>query len=432
VTDAVAPPAIPTVVVFDYNWGGHIPATHRLIVESALRAGWRAVSLSGGSDEVTAHVEGVLPGARERLVAPSCSELGRPPARATQLAFLRWVPGGFALWSHIRRNRALRARHAMQRWNVCRTALERVRLHLRDGSLLFLPYLDDMLEPDLPFAAMSLPLPWAGLHMAASDLLDPRLRSAMEGRLRRLAHPQCRGLAVYDEAEAAALRRLLPERTVVTLPDGNDSSLAVPTSPVAQELERRAAGRRIVGLLGHLSEPKNLLLFLEIATAPRNRDLFFLVAGQYEPLSVAPAVRRKLLAASSGAWENVWALPNRIPSEGDFNRLLQRLDVVFAVYRDFTRSSGILTKAALFRRPILVASRYCMAERVLAYRLGLTAGQDSVAECEAAMRRLLLEGAPGAEHDRFARDFSVATFQARVADFLTTCRALPALPPRGP
>jgi len=283
-----------------------------------------------------------------------------------------------------------------------------------------------MLEPDLPREAMDVPLPWVGLHMAASDLLHPGLSPGMEQRLRLLSHPGCRGVAVYDEGAARALRRLLPALPICTLPDGNDTSRATHPSALAQELERRAAGRKIVGLLGHLSEPKNLLLFLEIATEPRNRDVFFLVAGQYEPLSVAPAVRRRLSEASSGKWENLWALPNRISSEVDFNSLLERLDVVFAVYRDFTRSSGILTKAALFRRPILVASGYCMGERVNTYRLGLTASENSRAQCEEAMRRLLAEGAPGADYDRFAAEFSMATFQARVVDFIGSCRPVPA------
>ena len=412
----------PTIVVFDYNWGGHIPAYHRLIVESVLRAGWNAISLSGGSGEVRAHVDRVLPSARGRLFAPFCPRLGQSPARNTKLAFLRWIPGGFAVWSRIRRNPTLRTRHALDRWDACRAALADIRARLGDHVLLFLPYLDDMLEPTLSSCVVDVPVPWAGLHVSASDLRDRGLRLEMEQRLRMLSHPRCRGLAVLDEAAVNPLRSLAPHVAIATLPDTADDSLAEPSSTLARELERRAAGRKIVGLFGHLSEPKNLSLFLGLATAARNRDIFFVLAGQFEPLSVAPAVRRRLTAAAVGKWENVWALPNRIPAESEFNRLLARVDAAFAVYRDFTRSSNILTKAALFRRPIVVAAGYCMADRVAAYGLGLVVDQDDAAGCESALRRLLDHGAPGADYDGYARDFSSAAFQTALVEFLVTCQ----------
>ena len=101
----------------------------------------------------------------------------------------------------------------------------------------------------------------------------------------------------------------------------------------------------------------------------------------------------------------------------------KRVDVVFAVYPNFTRSSGMLSKAALYRRPILVASGYCMAERVAAYRLGMSADQDSVAECETALRQLLSRGTPDADYDGFAKDFSFPAFESRLVDFLATCLA---------
>jgi hypothetical protein len=72
-----------------------------------------------------------------------------------------------------------------------------------------------------------------------------------------------------------------------------------------------------------------------------------------------------------------------------------------------------------------------MADRVTAYRLGLTADQDSVAECESAVRRLLAEGAPCAEYDRFARDFSVSAFQARLVEFLAACQGASLTPRSG-
>lgn len=410
-----------TLVVFDYNWGGHIPSYHRLIVESSLRAGWRVVSLSGGSGEVRCHVEQFIPEASHRLLTPSCPELGRAPARKTTLSFLRWLPGGFTLWSMIRRHPRLRAKHAAARWEACRRALAGAKEYLAGPAMLFFPYLDDMVEPELAPEAADLGLPWAGLHVSVSDLRDPTRRAGMEQRMRFLAHRSCRGLAVLDEVAAQAVRQLYPRQIVATLPDVADATLGDPGSPLTKELQRRATGRRIVGLLGHLSEAKNLALFLDIATAPQNRDIFFFLAGQYEPLSLPPALRQRIQTAAAGQWENVWALTDRIASEAEFNRMLESSDVVFAVYRNFTRSSNILTKAALYRRPILVAANYCMAERVATYGLGLAIPEDSLAAGEMGLRQLLTEGAPDADYAVFAHDFSIDKFRNRLAEFLTHC-----------
>jgi hypothetical protein len=410
-----------TLVIFDYNWGGHIPSYHRLIVESALRSGWRVVSLSGGSGEVRRHVEQNFSAGIDRLLTPICPELGRPPARKTTLSFLRWLPGGFAVWSRIRRHPRLRARHASARWGACRRAIAGIGEELSGRTLLFFPYLDDMVEPELSPEAAEVGLPWAGLHVSVSDLRDPARRADMERRMHILSHRSCRGLAVLDEAAARAVRQLHPAQIVATLPDIADTTLADRGSPFAAALQRRAAGRRVVGLLGHLSEAKNIALFLDIATAPGNSDLFFLLAGQYEPLSLPPELRARIEEAAAGRWDNVWAITERISSEAEFNRLLERTDIVFAVYRDFTRSSNILTKAALYQRPVLVAANYCMAERVAAYRLGLAIPEDSRAAAEIALRRLLAQGVPDADHANFARDFSIDEFRIRLAEFLENC-----------
>ena len=177
---------------------------------------------------------------------------------------------------------------------------------------------------------------------------------------------------------------------------------------------RRARGRRIVGLLGHLSVAKNLKLLLDLASDSRNKDLFFFFAGQYEPLGVPPATRNQLAHAAAGKWDNIWALLDRIPDDREFNAFISRLDVVFAVYRDFCRSSNILSKAALFRRPVIVAQGYCMADRTAEYNLGLAVPENDPATTITAIRRLLA-APPVGDYERFARDFSQEEFENRLS-----------------
>jgi hypothetical protein len=288
-------------------------------------------------------------------------------------------------------------------------------------ALVFFPYLDDMLEPGLTVEDVDGALGghrWAGIYMDASDLRSPRARARVLNRLHLLRAASCAGVGVIDEATVEVLRATVPGKVVHCLPDAAEPSLAPTDPPELTRLRSMARGRRVVGLLGHLNEAKNLELFLQIATDPAQSDLFFLIAGQFEPLGVTARVRRTLEAAAAGRWENILAIPQRLRSEGDFNALVAGSDVLFAVYRDFTRSSNMLSKAAQWRRPVLVAEGYCMAQRVREYGLGEVVDQDDRAACVAGLRRLLGRSPTVSGAERFAEDFSVARFQQHLIAFL--------------
>ncbi|WP_415908468.1 hypothetical protein [Oleiharenicola sp. Vm1] len=390
-----------------------------MIVESLLRSGWEVTSLSGFPAEIFRHVSLRVPDATPHLHAPAVPGLGRPPARAGALELLRRIPGGFALWTRIRTNPRLRRRHALARWRACRDALAALPNHPR---LVFLPYLDDMLEPELSLSGVSLPVPWIGLHVSASDLREPALAPAMRVRLRVLREPGCRGLLVLDDKLPDLVRPETLGRIVATLPDIADTSVAV-DFPLLQELRRRAAGRPIVSLLGHLSEAKNIRLFLQLAQETDPGRAFFLLAGQFEPLGVAPDLQCQIAAAAAGQRTNLWAIPDRIASEAEFNGLFRESAVIFAVYRNFTRSSNILSKAGFFRRPVMVADGHCMAERTAEYQLGLALAEPEPHAAGVALHRLLHDP-PAADYARFDRDFSTAEFQRRLDDALTRAALL--------
>lgn len=414
------------IVVFDYNWGGHIPAYHQLCVEAACRSGLGPViSLSGHPEVIRPAVEQRCHAAGHTLQTPPCPELGRPPARDSFLRFLHRIPGGHRLWSRIRVHPRLRARHALNRWAACGRLLQ--QLQVRPAVVLF-PYLDDMLEPDLTTADIDRALgghPWAGIFMEASDLRSPSLHGRIAARLPLLQGRTCVGVGVLDEAVIEPLGSSLLGKEVIFIPDIAESSQPATDPPQVSQLRRMAGGRKVVGLLGHLTDVKNLELFLEIATDPSNRDLFFLIAGQFEPLGVSPPVRHQLERAAAETWENILALPGRIGSEGDFNALVASTDVVFAVYRDFTRSSNMLAKAAQARRAILVADGFCMAERVRAYDLGRATDASRPVDCISAIRALLSHPPTAAAYARFTKDFSAERFNQQIVALLRSAASHP-------
>jgi hypothetical protein len=78
----------------------------------------------------------------------------------------------------------------------------------------------------------------------------------------------------------------------------------------------------------------------------------------------------------------------QIEKDEEFNKLMTLSDVVFIAYYKFYHSSGILTKAAVFHKPVIVSEEYCMGERVKKYRLGLTIPEGDVNRCVEAIRCL--------------------------------------------
>jgi hypothetical protein len=55
---------------------------------------------------------------------------------------------------------------------------------------------------------------------------------------------------------------------------------------------------------------------------------------------------------------------NEFPDEAQFNSLVYICDILFAAYNNFPNSSNILTKAAIFQRPVVVSNNFCMEKRV--------------------------------------------------------------------
>jgi hypothetical protein len=61
------------------------------------------------------------------------------------------------------------------------------------------------------------------------------------------------------------------------------------------------------------------------------------------------------------------------------------------VYEPFYHSSGILTKAAFFEKPVIVSAGYCLEERVKKYALGVAVEPGNVPQITAAIAGLLGE-----------------------------------------
>lgn len=355
----------PLIAVYSQVASGHVPAYHRLY--------------------------------REQFAAAGCDVLDLPPVPVTWSAGLT---GQLDRWPRWRGRRAWRRAAARVR------IAERAAGRAVDGA--FLVYLDlGFLEAAIgaPEVDAWFPHPWAGVVNA--PLAVRQASRPFAGGERVLAATQCRAVVVTDGEFVPACRAAWPGRDVLTMPEVAD--LSAPSRPAGlRELADFARGRRLVGSVGVFGAKKNIPALLALARQAEAAlpDVAFFIAGDFSPRSCPGPERRALQRALRDFPRNVAVFPEPIADGPDFNAWVSACDVVWLAYRDVAFKSNVLTKAAHFRKPVLVSPGRVMAAHVVGHRLGEVVDPDDTAGTLSALRRLL-------DSDEEARDF--AGFAARNA-----------------
>jgi glycosyltransferase involved in cell wall biosynthesis len=118
---------------------------------------------------------------------------------------------------------------------------------------------------------------------------------------------------------------------------------------------------------------------------------------------------------------NLFIQETYVADESVFNEIITLADVIFAVYKDFYRSSNMLSKAAYFEKPILVAHQCLMGERVARYGIGLAvAPNDSDAIHQALVAAPQLPKL--SEHfAAYRKDFNQQALQNKLISFVQAC-----------
>ena len=211
---------------------------------------------------------------------------------------------------------------------------------------------------------------WTGLYLHPHIFHRPdRLAPGVKRKwpISRLwSLPGLRGLLMLDEGIAPMVAQAIG-RPVTLLPDIADDSCRT-DDPLALSLQKFSAGRPIVGLLGHLVPSKGVVALARCALADSG-SIVFAFAGEIHWEMFAEE-EQDLLRRLKTDCPHVWIHDGRIPDESAYNMLFSSCDVIFAAYHDFPHSSNTLTKAAIFKKPVLVSSGHLIAERVIRYRLG--------------------------------------------------------------
>jgi glycosyltransferase involved in cell wall biosynthesis len=128
-------------------------------------------------------------------------------------------------------------------------------------------------------------------------------------------------------------------------------------------------------------------------------DCFFFLGGDLSWADTKKNIQYQL----QHAWEtapNIFTYFQRITTESTLNSIIDGSDIIVASYISFPNSSNILTKAAFFKKPIVVSDGYLMAERVREFDLGEVVPEGDSEALAAAIRRTLTPGYREELHQR--------------------------------
>ena len=289
----------------------------------------------------------------------------------------------------------------------------------KDCSLVFFCTVDDYMNDFIPIYLFDFIMhyKWGGLYLQANR--NNKVKCFDKRKL--FLSKRCIAVAILGKA-SPFLSNLINNKIVI-FPDFTETSLPEKEYFLAQEIRKKANGRKIVSLLGAIASRKGLKTFINTTTILDESDFFYVLAGEGAETSITKE-EIQLINSQFKNKSNCFYHPEKIISDEDFNSLIDCSDIIYAAYIDFEYSSNMLTKASFFRKPIIVSKGYYMEEVVNKHRIGLAIEQNNSTQCRDAIlslssRDFIHNIKP--EFDLFYKDNSIDVLYSRFSHIHDRC-----------
>ena len=367
-----------TIALVDTLWGGHHPTYLKFFAKTLLELGHEVIVLCPAPEEVNQWIIGCCPELTNRL---HCFELNEP--RLPYFPLRRW---------QLRKL-------VIARWQQVAKIMEKIATKLgKIPDLTFFAWLDSYLGFYLTAATIDqiFPYRWSGLYFRPplrKTLKYQQLRRGILDPLAVLKSKHCPSIAVLDEGIADRLQGKIA-KPVIAFPDFTDESPPDLDWQIVKDIAAKARGKRIISLLGSLSEYKGLPTFVELSRRFPEGWLF-VFAGNLSTVGIKTQEIETIKSFFCSEPENCFFYLTKIPGESQFNALVKISDVLFAVRENFPYSSNTLIKAACFQKLVIANQQYCIGERVKKFHLGYTIEAGNIAQCVSLLEQLRTELSTG-------------------------------------
>ncbi|NER81125.1 MAG: glycosyltransferase family 4 protein [Leptolyngbya sp. SIO1D8] len=395
-----------TIALVDANHGrGHHLTYMRFFCKTLLNLGYRVISFYPDPVAVTDWLQSECPQHLDNFHAFEIGEhdhrklpvWGEIPSNL-ELPFIGKVPSN------------LQPLIVLARWRYTAELIQKAVKQVGfEPDLVFLNWLDDYFSYFLTHHLIDLIFPynWSGIYFRPGDLRFKKLSLIPHYATAR--SPRCKALTLLDEEFAQTIVDKL-DAPVIPFPDLTDEAGPDPNLDIIKQIREKAGNRKIIGLIGALSKRKGLLTFLEVAEKSIDKDWFFVMAGPLNQSTFHQEYNQRLAddfkkvqSILESPPDNCFFHLQSIPDGPQFNAFINAFDILFAAYENFPYSSNILTKAAVFQKPVIVSDGFCMAKRVQQFQFGVSIPEGDVAECIQAIQQLC--DSPSQDMPQFRFDF---------------------------
>lgn len=212
---------------------------------------------------------------------------------------------------------------------------------------------------------------WSGLYINASELRRGYPDSYQKKVVSSLYNSKsCKHLFSNDLGVLEQLGTLVSAQ-VGYFPEvvsRYDISRVLDIPEVLMAMYRAVEGQTIITHAGMLTKRKGVMNFIQAIQSITSPNVVFNIVG---PVSLA-----EFTVDEQKYIENVWASDPRVRlfrqsvASDIFEWVIERSDLVFAVYEDWTQGSSVLTHASHARVPSIVAGGSCMGDLCEKYNLG--------------------------------------------------------------
>lgn len=361
-----------TIVLFDTNWHGHHPSYLKVYTKVLIEEGYKIWLCCQRPTEIKKRLKGILQDEKIEKNLVEYKVYPTKPWRHFPLFFSsirRWVYAAKCIKDLIRREKC-------QPDIVFFLKIDTYKLKYFSGQLM-----------DILF-----PYKWIGLFIHL--LITSETMTGEKTRKQNVKYDfsfikaqNCKAVCTLQENFVEKLKSLIGEK-IFLFPDVTSETFICETD-MSRDILRKARGRKIISLLGGQDKRKGLFDLFEVARRSRDKNWFFLFAGKMNLPEADRDVEKLKAQISSGETENCYFHFDFVEDGNEFNSLVKVSDAIFAVYKDFSfYSSAILTKAALFHKPVLVNSNSLLARRVKNFRTGTFCEAGDIDQIMCGIERL--------------------------------------------
>jgi len=405
---------------------GHLDSWHVLFIEVFLKAGWGVIPVTHDPRAIQQKLEQKGLFSHPQLLWPEKTWQQASSPLSTLSSFSRRISRRVkrVFQSEAHREQDLLANKFLDPQTFKDTIIKVLSAYPGRTQLIFNMYVDgylpqskvwaDMVFSEAKDSAATVSIPWAGLCITLENLSDQQASQTLPEYYQLSGY---QGTCFLDESLLQSYRTHYPTKHFEFLPDITETDLPTTPNPIALDIKQRAAGRTIVFMGGSIGKQKNLARWVDVVLNLDPTQWYFVQIGRINVSNLTPADGQALALLKQQQPANLYIHADYLPDETVFNAIIAASDVIFAVYRDFYRSSNMLSKAAYFEKPILVADRCLMGERVTKYEIGLAVPADHAERIQAGLASLLkLEGLAN-KFANYRADFNGSEFSRRLDTF---------------